>query len=189
MATEHTGHEEQDSILKIALNLTIACFISGAIIAGTFAWSNPIAEQKQQQLKKAAMQELVHDVQEFNPVPGKTNWFAAMQDGQVVAYIVPGEGKGYGGKIEMLVAVNPQGKVMGINVLKMNETPGLGDKGGQEPFLSQFIAKGTEHLQVTKDPTNHEDIQALTGATITSRGVTNGVREAVENVSEFLGGK
>lgn len=68
--------------------------------------------------------------------------------------LVPSEVKGYGGKIELLVAVAPDGAVMDYTILKANETPGLGDKAGVEPFKSQIIGKTAENLVVTKDPSN-----------------------------------
>ncbi|MDS1029195.1 RnfABCDGE type electron transport complex subunit G [Bacillota bacterium LX-D] len=181
--------EKNDSIVKIAFNLIMACFVSGAIIAGTYAFTNPIAVQKQIEAKNKAMQELVKDAETFKPVDGKKDWYAAIKGGKEIAYVVPGESKGYGGAIQMLVAVTADGKVIDYSVLKMNETPGLGDKGAKEPFKTQFIGKTAEQLEVTKDPGNKENIQALTGATITSKAVTKGVREAVEEVTEFTGVK
>ncbi|ATW25901.1 RnfABCDGE type electron transport complex subunit G [Candidatus Formimonas warabiya] len=185
----HAHEGQNDSLFKIALNLTLACFISGAIIAGTYAFTNPIAEKKMVQLKEDAMKDLVKDAETFQPVEGKDNWYVAVKGGEEIAYVVPGESKGYGGKIEMLVAVTPDGKVIDYNIIKMNETPGLGDKGAKEPFKTQFAGKAAEQLEVTKDPSNQENIQALTGATITSRAVTKGVRDAVEEVTEFTGVK
>ena len=82
----------------------------------------------------------------------------------------------------MLVAVSPDGKVIDYNILSANETPGLGDNAAKEPFKSQFKDKTAEALTVVKDPSNKENIQAMTGATISSKAVTKGVKEAVEEV-------
>ena len=59
----------------------------------------------------------------------------------------------------------------------------------KEPFKSQFKDKTVEALAVVKDPSNKENIQAMTGATISSKAVTKGVKEAVEKVEQFIGGK
>ena len=100
----------------------------------------------------------------------------------------PSSSKGYGGAIKMLVAVTEEGKVVDFSILEHNETPGLGDNAQKPAFRNQFKEKGVSHLQVVKDPSNKEDIQAMTGATISSRAVTLGVRQAVDAVVAFKGG-
>lgn len=184
MAHDAHGHDENSSILKIGLNLTVACLISGLIIAGVYYVTAPVAAQERENLKNKAMQELVADAQEFRPVAGHAEWYVAIKDGKTVAYVVPAESKGYGGAIKMLAAVTPDGKVVDFKILAHNETPGLGDKANEPKFSKQFAGKTAEDLEVVKTPTD-KNIQALTGATITSRAVTRGIREAVEQVAAF----
>ena len=80
-------------------------------------------------------------------------------------------------------------KVIDYNILEHNETPGLGDNAQKPSFRKQFAGKGADHLVVTKDPADKEDIQAMTGATISSRAVVLGVKQAVEEVAALQGGK
>jgi electron transport complex protein RnfG len=180
----HGHHENNDSILKIAMNLAITCFVAGAIIAGTYAITEPAAHAQRIKAKQDAMKELVKDAQSFKPIEGKTDWHAAIKDGKVIAYVVPAEGKGYAGAIQMLAGVTPDGKVIDYKVLKHAETPGLGDKMVEPKFRKQFAGKTPNDLEVVKVPTD-KNIQALTGATITSRAVTKGVKEAVEAVTAY----
>jgi Na+-translocating ferredoxin:NAD+ oxidoreductase subunit G len=187
MADEHVT--KQYSILQIALNLTAACFISGAVIATTYFFTAPIAVQKAAAMKAATMKALVKDADNFKAVDGKTDWFAASKSGKTIAYVVPAETKGFGGTIDLLVAVTTDGKVIRYEILSANETPGLGDNASKEPFKQEFVGKGSENLVVTKDPSDTKDIQAMTGATITSKAVTKGVKEAVDEVVQFVGGK
>jgi Na+-translocating ferredoxin:NAD+ oxidoreductase subunit G len=175
-----------NSILKIAMNLTCACIISGIIIAGTYYFTSGTAEQKSIEMRDNAMKSLVKDADNFKPVSGKADWFVAEKDGKTIAYIVPSKSKGYGGMVEMLVAVDTDGKVLNFSILESEETPGLGDKASKEPFHSQFIGKFAGHLKVVKDAGNKEDIQAISGATISSNAVTLGVKEAVLSVEDFL---
>jgi len=184
---EHTTKEF--SVLQIAFNLTAACFISGAIIAGTYFFTAPIAAQKAIETKNNTMKALVKEADTFKPVAGKTDWYTATKGGKTLAYVIPGESKGYGGKIKMLVAITPEGKVINYEILVHNETPGLGDGAAKEPFKKQFAGKGAEELEVTKDPSNTKNIQAMTGATISSKAVVKGVKEAVDEVVQFAGGK
>ena len=186
MSTEHTPKEY--SIFQIAINLTITCFISGLIIAGVYFISHPVAVKNAAAKEMETMQALVPDADKFAPIEGKEDWYAAEKGGETIAYVVPGETKGYGGKIGMLVAVNADGSVIDYQILVANETPGLGDKAGKEPFKSQIIGKTSDHLVVTKDASNKEDVQAMTGATISSKAVTKGVKEAVDGVVEYVGG-
>jgi Na+-translocating ferredoxin:NAD+ oxidoreductase subunit G len=184
MAHEAHGHDDGGGTFKIAINLTIACLLSGAIIAGTYALTAPVAAQERINQQNKAMKELVADAQDFKKIEGKTDWYAAVKDGKTIAYVVPAETKGYGGAIKMLTAVSPDGKDLGYKILSHNETPGLGDKATEPKFSKQFVGKSAEDLEVVKVPTD-KNIQALTGATITSRAVTKGIREAVEEVAAY----
>lgn len=187
MSAEHT--EKHYSIFQIAMNLTAACFISGAIIAATYFVTNPVAEKKAVEMKNKSMQGLVKEADKFKEIEGKKEWFEAQKGGKTIAYVVPSESKGFGGPIKMLVAVTPEGKVIDYTILAHNETPGLGDNAQKDSYRTQFKNKGAEDLEVTKDPSNKKNIQAMTGATISSRAVTKGVKEAVEEVTKYAGGK
>ncbi|MHC1719630.1 MAG: FMN-binding protein [Clostridiaceae bacterium] len=187
MSAEHGS--DQNSIIKIAMNLTAACFISGAIIAATFFLTNPIAQVKAIEIQQESMQALVKDADSFKEIEGKEKWFAAEKDGKTIAYVVPGEAKGYGGSVILLVAIDTEGKVIDYTCTKHNETPGLGDKAARAPFKDQFAGKTSAQLEVTKDASNTENIQALTGATISSRAFTKAVKQAVDEVLQFEGGK
>ena len=182
------AEEQTNSVFRIAFNLVAACFISGLVIAAVYYVTAPIAAEKAEQMKQESMRELVADAESFQPVAGHEGWFAAQRGGATVAYIVPSETKGYGGAIKMLVAVTADGKAMDFSILAHNETPGLGDNAQKPAFRNQFKGKDASHLIVVKDPGNREDIQAMTGATISSRAVTLGVKQAVEAVAEFKGG-
>lgn len=187
MMSEHTANN--NSICKIALNLTGACLISGMIIALVYFLTADIAVQKQAELNKLSLQSLVAEADEYIPVEGKTGWYIASREGQEIAYVVPGESKGYGGPIKMLVAVGMDGKVLKYTILESKETPGLGDKAAEAPFSGQFAGKSAGNLQVTKDNRDQEAIQAISGATITSQAVTSAVKNAVDEVSKFRKGE
>lgn len=180
---------EEHSVIKIAANLAIACFISGVVIGSVYYVTAPVAAQKAEIMRQESMKSLVPEAEEFHPVDGHAGWFAAQKAGKTVAYIVPGESKGYGGTIKLLVAVSADAKVIDYNILEHNETPGLGDNAQKPAFRGQFAGKGAAQLMVTKNPADKDAIQAMTGATISSRAVTKGVRQAVEEVAQLTGGK
>ena len=84
---------------------------------------------------------------------------------------------GYAGDISMLVGVSSDGRVTGLVIRDMKETPGLGRKAlTDSQFLAQFLnTDGTAAVG--------ENIDALTGATVTSKAVTQGVNSAVSFVT------
>ena len=187
--TEATSMKDENSIFKIASNLMAACFVSGLVIGAVYYVTAPIAAEKAELMKQESMRELVQDADSFQEAAGHEGWFAAQKGGTTVAYIVPGASKGYGGTIKMLVAVTADAKVIDFSILEHNETPGLGDNAQKPAFRKQFAEKGAQALEVVKDPSNQANIQAMTGATISSRAVTKAVREAVEAVAAYTGVK
>ena len=95
-----------------------------------------------------------------------------------LGYVVDVTVNGFGGAINMMVGVDAEGRVAGVSIVSHSETASLGANCTREDFRSQFSgAEGT--LAVTKDGGS---VEALTGATVTSRAVTNGVNLAVEFV-------
>lgn len=184
------GHKNKEySIFQITFNLAMVCIACGILIATVYYFTAPITEKKNAELKQESMQELVQDADSFVAVDGKDEWYEAQKDGQTIAYVVPASTKGYGGTIELLVAVGTDSTVLDFQILSANETPGLGSNASKDSFRSQFAGKTSDALTVVKDKTNKENIQAMTGATITSTAVTKGVKEAVDEVAAYMGGE
>ncbi len=106
----------------------------------------------------------------------------------IVGYILRVAPRGYGGAIPMLVALDVEGRVVGVKILDIStETPGLGANAVNAFFLDQYKGKAST-LSVTKTK-SPETIEALTSATITSRGVTEGVNRAIEYFQAIKEGK
>ena len=133
------------------------------------------------------MKALVPDADTFKEVSGKKDTFLAQKGGQTIAYVIPSEPKGYGGPIKMLVAVQKDGTILDFTILEANEIPGLGDNASKPAFRGQFKGKKLDNLEVTKEKSDTKHIQAMTGATISSRAVTLGVKQAVEAAAQMGG--
>ena len=73
--------DNEHSILKIASNLAMACFISGVVIGSVYYVTAPVAAEKAVQMKQESMKALVSDADSFQPVDGHEGWFAAMKGG------------------------------------------------------------------------------------------------------------
>ena len=87
--------------------------------------------------------------------------------------------EGYGGDIQMTVGITADGSISGISFLSISETAGLGMKAREESFYGQYVGVQADQFYVSKDGGEGEPIDAISGATITSRAVTGGVNAAI----------
>lgn len=95
--------------------------------------------------------------------------------------------KGYGGEISMMVGVDDKLTVTDISITdSTKETPGLGSRVGDTAFLSQFAGKG-KNIGINKNQPEGNEIQAVTGATISSKAVVKGTNDAIDAVEEVMG--
>lgn len=96
---------------------------------------------------------------------------------------------GYGGDITFSVGITNEGVVNGYSITAISETAGLGMKSTEPDFYSQFEEKAVESLEVVKGTaTADNQIEAISGATITSRAVTNGVNVSLAYFRTIEGG-
>ncbi len=115
--------------------------------------------------------------------------FEAKTEGQLAGWVVKTAGQGYADKIEMLIGLDPMiEKITGIFVLDQKETPGLGNKIVTDEWRSQFLAKSTGQalIAVKGNAKAGNEIDAITGATISSKAVTDIVNAAVHNLRNPL---
>jgi len=147
-------------VIKMGLILAVFCILSAWGLAYIYQFTKP-------QIEKNSKQAMVSSKQAVLPPSGK---------GVVRQILV----KGYSSDIEILVGIDKDRKVSGLKILSQRETPGLGAKIVQKQFLDQFIGK---QLGDPLEP--KKDIDAITGATISSRAVCNGVRQVLKSA---LGG-
>ena len=104
----------------------------------------------------------------------------------IVGYVFTTSAKGYGGDIITMVGVKSDGTIAGIDFLSISETAGLGMNADTDDFKNQFIGKSGE-IGVNKTTSSDTEIQALTGATITSKAVTEAVNTALKLFEEVNG--
>jgi electron transport complex protein RnfG len=137
--------------------------------------------------------------------------FVARRDGRLVGFVVESTTRGYKNRIRFMVGIAPDFTIAGVRVLEHEEDPGLGAEVATPEFQGQFIGRGAAALDVTRDPMpedwrvalaelrrmppqswreRHADlvgrerlrpVYAVTGATISSRALTDGVREALDH--------
>lgn len=114
-------------------------------------------------------------------------------DGKIVGVAFTSVGEGYGGNIKIMMGVDRDGKVVGIEILDHLETPGLGANIDNDSFKDQFggkYLKGSPEskLEVVKGgrpAKEHWEIQALTGATVSPEGVASAVTRGLKKFEEY----
>lgn len=176
-----------------ALSLFIICIVVTALLGLTNAVTAPKIEELAVETQEAAKKEVLADAASFGDaeqtqLSGTTYTYykGLAADGSAMGYVVETVSKGYGGDISLMVGVGVDGTVQGVSILSINETAGLGMNAENPEFLEQFLGKsGT--IGVQKNGSSDTEIQALTGATITSEAMADGVNQALF-VCEQLGG-
>ena len=111
-----------------------------------------------------------------------TNALKAYKDNQKLGYVIQVIDKdGFGGDIEIIIGIDNQKRITGVEILSINETVGLGMNAKNEEFRNQYIGKKVDEFKVVKTGSQTDDeIDALSGATITSKAITNGINGALD---------
>jgi len=180
-------------MLKITFPLVVIFVVAGVIMGLTYQRTYPDRFQAEKKEKEDALKEMAPDA--TDPIKPAGTWsvnnkqyeyYQATAGGKSVASIAETAGKGYSSFIKMLVSLGPDMKIRDVKILDMNETPGLGDQVYEKSFLDQFKGKSLPQIVLIKGETK-ENIQAISGATYSSRGVTNGVKDAVQLLVDKYG--
>ncbi len=110
--------------------------------------------------------------------------------GNKVGYVVTVTPKGYAGEILAMIGFDVAISITSYSILNLNETPGLGDIAAKPDFINRFAGKSSFPIKIVKIPTaNKTDVQAITGATVTSRAIVQGINDAAEIVISIEGEK
>ncbi|MDE7389670.1 MAG: RnfABCDGE type electron transport complex subunit G [Lachnospiraceae bacterium] len=186
-------------ILIPTVALVVICAVTTALLAGTNEMTKePIAvadEQSRRQSMEAVTPNATAEFEKIEISDSASECYAAKDaDGNIIAYAVSTGAKGYGGTIKVMTGFNAEdGSIIAVNVYdNSDETPGLGAKTSDEKFSGQFSGEYTgSGFAVSKDadkmPEN-KTVDAVTGATISSRAAVSAVNNAVSIYNEITGG-
>ncbi len=172
--------------LKITGVLTAVC-AAVALMLGlvNFLTEDTIAS-REETARREAVYEIFPDADEVLTVDGDDSLFAVCKNGAVDGYCVSVTTPGYAGDISLMVGVTSEKKVKAVKILSMSETAGLGSKTQSPSFLDAFIGKSAPL-------TVGDNVDAISGATVSSKAVTKGVETAldypvdIETLSKKLG--
>ena len=179
----------KNSRLKEILIPTVSLFVICLCVTALLAVTNAVTKDAiayQQELSAAESRQAVcPDAVDFEKVEydvqGVECYKALDKSGNLIGYAISSASRGYGGDVKVMTGINAEdGSVIAINVYdNSGETPGLGVNTSGEKFTSQFagLSSGTG-VTVDKDAGKNPDsvaVDSVTGATISSRAVTNAV--------------
>ena len=166
-------------ILKPALLLFVICVCITALLAGTNKLTAAKIAQNAVEKEESSRQTVLPEAEEF-----KTEGDCAVgyKGGEVVGYVYVTSAKGYGGDVQIMTGITSEGSISGVVVLDHDETPGLGANCEKEDFRAQYLQSVPDNgfTVVKNQAAGNGQIEALTGATISSRAVTDAVNEAVD---------
>lgn len=190
-------------MFKPALILMLICLVITAALAVVNGTTKPIIEEGNRQAKQEALSKVYEGASDFsdpmdaetlkskglNPSDRIVGVYEVRKDGEVIGYVADVATRGYGGDISMLVAIDKSLAIKNTIIVSHSETPGFGSKV-KDGFMNQFNGQIPEngYNVVKKAKTKAGDIEAITGATITSRAATNGVSDAVAIVRAIIEG-
>jgi electron transport complex protein RnfG len=184
-------------VLRLGVVLLVICAVAGAVLAFVNGiTSDRIAAQATIKLEQALRdvlpeadefrdeQEALQELKQEASQEGKPRFtitdkmYTGYSQGERRGFAFMCSPSGYGGPIETVVGVSSDRKVSGVSVIRHTETPGLGANIANREFQMRFVGipVGTE-VKVKKDG---GDIDAITGATVSSRAVANAVNEALQ---------
>lgn len=182
-------------ILKLGATLFAICAVAALVLGVTNNITAPVIEKRNIQASNEARKNVLPEAYEFKELDGMNSnivleVYEGIKDGQVIGYTIKTSSKGYGGAIELMVGISKDSKITGVEIGNHSETPGLGSKATEPMFKNQYVDKDVlNSLLVVKGSTNNDnEISAISGATITSNGVTNGVNAAMKIYNEKLSG-
>lgn len=195
----------KDTAVLLVITL-VAGFLLGLVYDITL---EPIAHQEELANAKAC-QEVFSDATDFTDVQTDLNTLtqnlkenglnyvtvdavmeASDDSGQVLGYVLTvTDSEGYGGDIQLSMGVRMDGTLNGISILSISETAGLGMNANTDAFKGQFADKNVEQFTYTKNGASADnEIDAISGATITTNAVTNGVNGGLLTFQYLKGGK
>lgn len=189
-----------------AVTLLVITLISGLALGGVYQLTKGPIEKAEMAAQSEAFASVCPDAESFEMAENMDELIAAVtaQDGtvaegkfgsirydgvftgldasgNVAGYVVNVTSKeGFGGEVSISTGISPDGQITGMEFLTINETAGLGMNATKPEFMNQYVGKTVESFELTKDAAQADNqIQAISGATITSTAVTNAMNAAL----------
>lgn len=182
-------------VIKFGGLLLLITGVAAGLLAYVDSLTKPKIEEQKRSKQEEALSWVLPQAKVIVPhsVKGKVCYYlgyACKDTSGLVGYAFMAKGSGFSSDIETMVGMDTSGVITGIKVLSQKETPGLGSRivevkpGEKEPwFQCQFRGKKADQVAVKKDG---GEINSITGATISSRAVTNSIKEGALRVEKLV---
>lgn len=169
-------------IRMITVLVTIS-MVAGGVLALSYEITNPKTLEQAKLAQERAVIKVIPGSEKIVSVEkgGMEFFIGEDEKGSKMGIAFEARGMGFNGPINIMVGYDPaEGRLLGIDILAMTETPGLGAKIEEAAFTDQFTGKSVLDNFIPK-----EDVNAITGATVSPRGVATGIKAALEKVLEI----
>lgn len=181
-------------VIHMLVTLTVIGVISGGLLSEINSWAAPKIEANRKAETERAIYVVQVEATKYEKVENiDFELYEVFDDHKnSLGYALPYEGNGFQGKIRLIIGVDKDlTNILGLEVLEQVETPGLGTKVTETPFTDQFknlLVKPQINSVKGVQPSNPNEVQAITGATISSKAVVriinNGIKRLKEKESE-----
>jgi len=167
-------------ILRYGIILGVICLVASGLLAGVNSFTKARIIAQAQQEEEASLKEVVPEAAHFEAVRSGNDiiyYRAHDKNAKLVGIAFKASGKGYSSEIETMVGMAADGRIIAIKILSQNETPGLGAQVIEPSFTRQFANKNIQHLN---------EVQAITGATISSKAVLDAVKKKAQEIQALI---
>lgn len=174
---------EKQGIIKAVVVLVVICLVISGALAVVNSFTAPVSAANAEARETAARQELIPEagfeqVTDGLPENVLSAYVGKAADGSVAGYVITTSGKGFGGTIQVMVAISPEGTILRCKTLDVSsETKTLGGQTANESYYGQYEGQDS----------SLSGVQAISGATITStayKGCVQTAFAAYETVKE-----
>jgi len=167
-------------MIRYGFILALICAIAAGLLAGVNELTRSKIAAQAYAEEQSALKEVMPQAAKFTEVKsGEEILYYKALDNQdkIVGFVFKAGAKGYSSLVQTLAGIFPDGSISAIKVVSQNETPGLGMRITENKFTDQF--KNQDSLSLS-------GVQAITGATISSRAVMDSVRKKAAEVLELI---
>lgn len=180
------------NVIKMLIVLSSIGVISGGVLSQVSSWANPFIEINRKKETERAIFIVQPEAKSYAAVEQVDFEMYKALDGnnKLLGYALPFEGNGFQGKIRIMIGLSKElDKIISIETLEQVETPGLGTKITEEDFKNQFKNLSTiPKVEWVKGvpPAKENQIQAITGATISSKSVVEIINAGLDKARKDL---
>ncbi len=163
--------------------LVLICTVVGLALSAVNAVTAPIIAANEEASTLASNAAALPEADSFTElewdIDGAT---AVLVADNGAGYVIAAQARGYGGQVPLVVGFSNDGTILAVVIMDNDETPGMGARGAEESFTAQFAGMAAESLTIN-------DIDAVSGATYSSKAVVNAINVAISAFEQVTGGE